>query len=154
MNTQFNSQNISIQAIEFSQRVLIQTIQFNISMVFVHTQLNVKTVLFQTIQFSLSTVLMSKTVLFQTIQFCISTQFSSIWPIGPYQVQLLQARVDLGAMAIKGYSVFTKAPALLQPHHQNVQRYIQNTRCGVLHLCRGAIGVFYSPSRLAKPQNE
>ena len=25
---------------------------------------------------------MSKTVLFQTVQFCISTQFSSIWPIG------------------------------------------------------------------------
>ena len=34
-------------------------IQFNISIVFVYTQLNVKTVLFQTIQFSISTVSMS-----------------------------------------------------------------------------------------------
>ena len=30
----------------------------------------------------------------------------------------LRARVDLGAMAIKGYSAFPKAPALLEPHHQ------------------------------------
>ena len=29
----------------------------------------------------------------------------------------LRARVDLGAMAMKGYSAFPKAPALLQPHH-------------------------------------
>ena len=41
-----------------------------------------KKVLFQTIQFSLSTQFQSqKTVPFQTIQFRISTQFSSIWPI-------------------------------------------------------------------------
>ena len=31
-----------------------------------------------------------------------------------------QARVDLGAMAIKGYSTFPKALALLEPHHQIV----------------------------------
>ena len=29
-------------------------------------------------------------------------------------------RVDLGAMAMKGYSTFSKAPALLKPHHQVV----------------------------------
>ena len=45
------------------------------SIVFVYTQLNVKTFLFQTIQFSISTVSMSKTVLFQTIQFSIQKQF-------------------------------------------------------------------------------
>ena len=32
----------------------------------------------------------------------------------------LRARVDLGAMAMKGYSAFPKAPALLKPHHQIV----------------------------------
>ena len=32
----------------------------------------------------------------------------------------LRARVDLGAMAIKGYSALPKAPALLEPHHQIV----------------------------------
>ena len=42
---------------------------------FVYTQLNVKTVLFQKIQINVSTVSMSKKVLFQTIQFSISTQF-------------------------------------------------------------------------------
>ena len=31
---------------------------------------------------------------------------------------LFRSRVDLGAMAIKGYSAFPKAPALLEPHHQ------------------------------------
>ena len=30
----------------------------------------------------------------------------------------LWARVDLGAMAIKGYSAFPKASELLEPHHQ------------------------------------
>ena len=40
------------QAIQFSQKVLIQTIQFSISIVFVHTQLNVKAVLFRIIWFS------------------------------------------------------------------------------------------------------
>ena len=31
-----------------------------------------------------------------------------------------RARVDLGVMAIKGYSAFPKAPALLESHHQIV----------------------------------
>ena len=42
---------------------------------------------------------------------------------------LLQARVDLGTMAIKGYSAFLKAPALLEPHHQISYCHIQDT-CG------------------------
>ena len=63
------------QAIQLSQTVLIKTIQFSISIVFVYTQLNVKTVLFKTIQFNVSTVSMSKTVLFQIIQFSIQKQF-------------------------------------------------------------------------------
>ena len=37
-----------------------------------------------------------------------------------YQVLPLPARVDLGAMAMKGYSTFLRAPALLKPHHQIV----------------------------------
>ena len=40
--------------------------------------------------------------------------------VGPYQVLPLQARVDLGVMKIKQYSIFPKAPALLQPHHHIV----------------------------------
>ena len=54
LSTQFKlSKTFLFQAIQFSQTVLIQTIQFSI--VFVYTQLNVKTVLFQAIQFSIST---------------------------------------------------------------------------------------------------
>ena len=41
--------------IQFIQTVLIQTIQFSISIDFVYTQLNVKTVPFQIIKFSIST---------------------------------------------------------------------------------------------------
>ena len=85
------------QVIQFSQILLIQTIQFSISVVFVNTQLNVKTVLFWTIQFS------------------INTHFSSIWPIDRlYQVLPHRARVDLGAMVNKGRSAFPKAPVLLE----------------------------------------
>ena len=53
------------------------------------------------------------TVLFQTIQFSVTTLFSSINPkIVPYQVLALRARVDLGAIALKRYSAFPNAPAL------------------------------------------
>ena len=40
--------------------------------------------------------------------------------IGPYQVLPGRARVDLVAIAMKGYSTFPKAPASLEPHHQIV----------------------------------
>ena len=40
--------------------------------------------------------------------------------IGPYQVLPLRARVDLGAMEMKGYSAFPKVPTLLEPNHQIV----------------------------------
>ena len=47
-------------AIQFSKAVLIQLIQFSLSTDFVYTQLNVKIFLYQTDQFSVSTVLASK----------------------------------------------------------------------------------------------
>ena len=37
----------------------------------------------------------------------------------------LRVRVDLGALARKGYSAFLKAPALLDPHHQMVKCHIK-----------------------------
>ena len=73
--TVYLSKTFLFQAIQFGETVLIQTIHFRARIVFVNTQLSVKTVPFQTIQFSASTVSLSKTVLFQTIQFCISMQF-------------------------------------------------------------------------------
>ena len=68
--------------------------------------------------------------------------------IGPYQVLRRRARVDLEAMAIKGYSVFPKAPALLGPHHQTVKCHIRTLVGGALPPCRGAVSVFYSPCQL------
>ena len=38
--------------------------------------------------------------------------------IGPYQVLPLLANVDLGAMAMKEYSIFHKSQRL-EPHHQS-----------------------------------
>ena len=40
--------------------------------------------------------------------------------IGSYQVLPFWARVDMGAIAMKGYSAFPKAPASLELHHQIV----------------------------------
>ena len=37
--------------------------------------------------------------------------------IGPYQVLPPRGRVDLGAMAMKEYNEFPKAPALLEVRH-------------------------------------
>ena len=66
---------------------------------FFYRQLNHQTVLFQTIQFSMS---------FVCAQFkCQTVLFYPL--IGPSQVLLLWTRVDLGVMAMKGYSKFTKA---------------------------------------------
>ena len=52
-------------------------------------------------------------------------------------------------MAMKGYSSFPKASALLKPHHQIVLSVMSRTLvAGDLPLCRDAVGVFCSPSRL------
>ena len=60
---------------------------------------------------------MSKTVLFQVIQFSISTQFSSIWPI---DITLSDATTtgqsEPDSNGNERYSAFPKGPALLEPH--------------------------------------
>ena len=45
--------------------------------------------------------------------------------IGSYQVLPRRGRVDLGAMAMKGCSVYPKSPALLEPHHQIVYSHVR-----------------------------
>ena len=128
------SKTILFQAIQFNQRVIIQTIQFSISIVFIYTQLKVKTVLFQTIQFSIQRKfhfkqfsfalihsLNVKTVLFQAVQFITSMQFSSIRPINrALSGATTPSQRGFGSDDNEGYSVFPKAPALLEPHHQIV----------------------------------
>ena len=59
-------------------------------------------------------------------------------------MQRIRAGVKLGAMAIKGYSSFPKAPPF------RLFSVICRTLVGEVPLSRDAVGVFYSPSRLGK----
>ena len=61
----------------------------------------------------------------------------------------LRARVDLGVMTMKGYSVFRKVPALLEPHHQIVLCHIRTLGGGVISLCRGVVVYFTAPAKWA-----
>ena len=83
-------------------------------MVFVYKQLNVKTVLLQTIQFSISTQFQCQKQ-FYFKQFSLAYVHSLVLfdpQTGPYKVLPLQASVDMGAIA------FPKTPSLLEPHHK------------------------------------
>ena len=67
-----------------------------------------------------------------------------------------RAGVDLGVIAMKGYSTFLKALAFLEPQHQITLFHIRTLVDGwgggeILSLCRDIVGVFYSaPGRLGK----
>ena len=92
-------------------------------------------------------VKLSKTFLFQTIQFNISMPLVLFNPkIGPYQVLPCWARVDLGAMAMKGCSAFPKAPASQEPPIRLFSVIFRTVIGRIVRLFRGAVGVFYSPS--------
>ena len=43
---------------------------------------------------------------------------------------MLPFRARMGAMAMKGYSAFPRAPALLKAHYQTVQCHTEDTRLG------------------------
>ena len=88
-----------------------RTIQLNISHLF--TRLNNQTVLFEKNQFSISH-LFALSLNIKLFYFkCQTILFDR--QVGPYQ-ELIQVRVDLGAMAIKVYSTFPKSPRL-EPHY-------------------------------------
>ena len=69
----YQKENVSIMFNEICINEEMLLIYIYIVEYFVCTQLNVKTVLYQTIPFSVSSFSMSKTVPFQTIQFSMST---------------------------------------------------------------------------------
>ena len=74
-----------------------------------------KIVLFQAIRLSICSVL------FQTDQFSIGAQFSSILPIDmTLSGATTPGQSGPGRDSNDGYSAFSKAPALLEPHHQIV----------------------------------
>ena len=140
------------QAIQFSQTVLIQPIQFSISIVLVHRQLNVKTVLFRTIQFSVPTVSMLKTVLFLKIQFNISMQFSYIWPIDRnLSGTTTPGQSGPGSDSNEGVLRIPQTPSITgtSPSYCLVS-YPGHLLGGGLIPCRGAFNLFFSPSRQGK----
>ena len=60
-------------------------------------------------------------ILLQTFFSLIKKKKACEWyMIGDQLGNYLQARVDLGAMTMKEYSAFPKAPALRELHHQIV----------------------------------
>ena len=86
-----------------------------------------------------------------------STQFkyekSSIWPVDR-TLSGATTSVDLGAMALKGYSAIPKTPALLKPHFQFFSIISRTLVGGVLTLSRDTVGVFYNHRKLGKGWSE
>ena len=56
---------------------------------------------------------------------------------------LIRVRVDLGAMAMKGYSTFPKS---VGPASGGLMSYQRHTLREFLLLCRDAVSVFYCPN--------
>ena len=84
-------------------------------------------------------------------KYTVEMSKSSILPIDrTYQALPLGTRVKFVVMAMKGYSAFPK----LQDYwslHIRLFNVISRTLVGIiLPLCRGAVGVFYSASRLGQ----
>ena len=54
------------------------------------------------------------------MQKAVKSRNNGLVLFNPYQVLLPWVRVDMGAMAMKGFSTFSKAPPLLETYHQIV----------------------------------
>ena len=68
-------------------------------------------------------------------------------PRGTYLVLRHWCRVDLGVMAMKGYSPFPSFSITEASLSDCLPSYIKgHSLVAVLLLCRDAVGVFYSPS--------
>ena len=115
-----------------------------------------KTVLFQTIQLSISTIFCLhtnvKTVLFQRIQFNWRTLFSSIWPIDrALSGATTPGQSGPGSDGIKVVIRFLQRSSITGVSPSNcLVSYTGHSWVGVgfLPLCRDTISVFCSPSRL------
>ena len=103
-NSSISNNSIQHKSIKLNDsKYCYVSITIQLKMSFVYIQLKDQTVLFLIIQFSMS---------FVCTQFkCQTVLFDP--QVVPYQVLPLQTRVDLGIMAMKGYSAFLRAPALL-----------------------------------------
>ena len=94
---------------------------------------------------------MSKTVLFQTIQFSISTQFSSIWPIDrTLSGATTSGQSGLGSDAEKAVLCIPQSSSITGTSPSDyLVSYPGHMLWGqVLLLCKDVVGIFSSPSRL------
>ena len=142
--------------------VLYIIIQFSVSTVSMS-----KIVPLETIQLSISTQFKSKyslfvknisisrySVLIQTIQFCISKQSSSIQPIDrALSGATTPCQSGPGSNGNEGVLHIPQSPSITGTSPSDCLMSYQDTHWGVLPLCRGAVGVFYSPSRLGNTQS-
>ena len=81
-----------------------------------------------------------------TLIICLHT-VCSIWPID----RTLSGATTLGqsgTIAMKGYSTVPKSPRLAIRLFTVISKILGGGGGGVLFLCRHAVGVFYSPSKL------
>ena len=116
------------------QTVLFQTIQFSISSQFLFTQLNVKTVLLLTIQFSIST------------QFKCQTVFFDPWIGSPAGATTLGHSIP-GSDGNEGVLCIPQSSSITGTSPSDcLVSYPGHFLMGILPLCRGAVCVFYSPS--------
>ena len=107
-----------------------------------------ETVLFQIIQFSLNTVSISKTVLLQRIQFCISTQFSSVWPINRTLLgATTPGQSKPGSDGNEEVLSIPQSSSITETSPSDCLVSYPGHLLGVLPLRRSAVGVFYSPRR-------
>ena len=121
-----------------------------------------KKVPFQTIQLSMSTVLLSKTFLFQAIQFSqtvliqriqfsISMQFSSIQPIDrALSGTTIPGQSGPGSNGNEEVLHIPQSSSITGTSPLDCSVSYLGHSLGGSPLCRGAVGVFYSPSRLDK----
>ena len=128
-----------------SKTVPFQTIQFSISTQFEckYTVYLSKTFLFQAIQFS-------QIVLIQTIQFSISMHISSIQPIDrALSGATIPGQSGPGSHGNEGvFHIHQGSSTTGNSLSDCFVSYPGQSLGRVLPLCRGAVGVFYSPSQL------
>ena len=93
---------------------------------------------------------MSKTLLFQTIQFSISKKFISVWPIDrTLSCAITPKQSGLGSDGNKGVLCIPQSSSITGTSPLDcLVSYTGHSFRGVLPLCREAVGVFYNRNRL------
>ena len=94
---------------------------------------------------------MLKQFYFKQSSFNISTQFNSIWPINrTLPDATTPGQSEPRSDSNKGVLHIPQSPSITGTSPSDLVSYTGHLLGSVLPLCREAVGVFYSPSRLGK----